>query len=113
MLDEQELRRWMEAALRTLDSARGDLERGDYNWACFKAQQAAELAVKGLLWGIGRPGYGHSVARLLARAGEELEAEIPEGLLDCAKLLDKFHIPTRGARDLPTTTIQGERPRRQ
>ncbi|MGB9740257.1 MAG: HEPN domain-containing protein [Candidatus Bathyarchaeia archaeon] len=47
MLDEY--RRWISSSKEALDSARGDLERGDSNWACFKAQQAAEFVVKALL----------------------------------------------------------------
>jgi len=31
MLDKEEYVRWMESAKRTLKSAKGDLERGDYN----------------------------------------------------------------------------------
>lgn len=95
LLDEPEYRRWLEAAARTLESGRGDLDRGDYNWACFKAQQAAELAVKGLLHGLGRPAYGHSVARLLERLQGELGVELAGELLECGKLLDKLYIPTR------------------
>jgi len=52
-------------ARRTLESARRDVEGGDYNWACFKAHQAAEFAVKGLLYGVGKPARGHSVFKLL------------------------------------------------
>jgi HEPN domain-containing protein len=95
LLDEAEYGRWLETALKTLDSARGDSERGDYNWACFKAQQAAELAIKGLFYSIGRPVLGHSVAKLLEKARYELGAGLPKALLDCGKLLDKLYIPTR------------------
>jgi HEPN domain-containing protein len=66
MLDESEYSRWIKSSKRTLDSPGGDLERGDYNWVCFKAQQAAELAVEALLHGLGMPAYGHSVSKLLA-----------------------------------------------
>jgi hypothetical protein len=41
-LDEVEFERWLRSALRTLESAKRDLEFGDYNWACFKAHQVAE-----------------------------------------------------------------------
>ncbi len=92
MLDEYEYLRWLSSAKRSLESARGDLDRGDYSWACFKAQQAAELAVKGLLHGIGSPAYGHSVSKLLLHIEAE---EIPDGVMQCAKALDKYYVPTR------------------
>ena len=65
MLDESEYVRWLSSARRTLDSAVGDLGRGDYNWACFKAQQAAEVGVKALLRGLGLPSYGRSISKLV------------------------------------------------
>ena len=95
MLDASEFDRWIEASRRTFESALGDVERGDYNWACFKFQQAAELAVKGLLRGIGRPSPGHSVSRLLEAAARDTGSTLEEGVIECAKLLDKFYIPTR------------------
>lgn len=91
LLDEPEYRRRLEAATNTLESGRGDMERGDHNWACFKAQQAAEPAVKSLLHGLGRPTYGHSVARLL-----DIDSTCRPGTR------------TPGARDRPTTTTLGE-----
>jgi len=63
-LDEGEFERWMRSAEATLSSARRDAEGGDYGWACFKAHQAAEKALKALLWGSGNPTYGHSLKRL-------------------------------------------------
>jgi len=47
LLGEDEFKRRFDTALGTVRSAEGDLERGDYNWACFKAHQSAEFAVKG------------------------------------------------------------------
>ena len=64
MLGYEEYSRWMTTSKETLDSARGNLSRGDYNWSCFKAQQAVEFAVKALLYGLGEPPYGHSVVYL-------------------------------------------------
>ena len=92
MLDEDEFKRWFNMALATVRSAEGDLERGDYNWACFKAHQSAEFAVKGLLRGLGLSAYGHSVSALLAAAPTELKAL---NLLQQAKTLDKYYVPTR------------------
>lgn len=94
MLDHVEYERWMAAARATLNSAHGDLERGDYNWACFKAQQAGELAVKALLHGIGAPRAGHSITLLLERL-RETGLEPPGNIVECAQLLDKMYIPTR------------------
>lgn len=92
MLDEPEFLRWMKTARRTLRSAEGDLERGDYNWACFKAQQSAEFAVKALLRGLGLEAYGHSVSALLSRTPPELK---PSKVMQAAKTLDKCYVPTR------------------
>lgn len=54
-MDIEEYERWIKSAEKTLQSAKEDLERGDYNWACFKAQQAAEKALKAFLYGLGKP----------------------------------------------------------
>jgi len=94
VLDEREYGRWFETARRTLESARGDASRGDHNWACFKAQQAAEAAVKALLHGLGLPAYGHSVSRLLREAAER-GVEVGEEVMRSAKALDKYYVPTR------------------
>lgn len=66
-------------------------------WAkvCFMAQQAAELAVKAALSNLGKERFGHDIHNLL----EELSKEIPEvsSLIDEAKILDQYYIPTRYA----------------
>lgn len=92
MIDEEEYRRWIEMSRRTLHSAEGDLGRGDYNWACFKAHQAAEYTVKALLHGLGLAPKGHSISLLLDSIPRELN---PDEILDPAKTLDKHYIPTR------------------
>lgn len=89
MVDGKEYERWISTAKRTLESAVSDLNSGFYNWACFKAQQAAEFAVKALLYGLGRPKAGHSVSLLLS------EVNAPQDLVDKAKYLDKLYVPTR------------------
>ncbi len=94
LLDESEFQRWLRTALKNLDSARGDLERGDFNWACFKAHQAAEMALKALLHGLGLPAYGHSLSKLLQRI-EEADLKASEENMKLAKSLDKLYVPTR------------------
>ncbi|NTW21878.1 MAG: HEPN domain-containing protein, partial [Nostocales cyanobacterium W4_Combined_metabat2_030] len=39
---------WLRQAKRDLDHARLALSGGNYEWACFAAQQSAEKAVKAL-----------------------------------------------------------------
>ncbi|MFP3193321.1 MAG: HEPN domain-containing protein [Thermoproteus sp.] len=92
-MDCVEFSRWLAMARRTLESAARDVEGGDHNWACFKAHQAAEFAVRGLLYGAGRPARGRSVSKLLEAAKDLVE--VPGGLVELGKLLDKFYIPTR------------------
>jgi HEPN domain-containing protein len=92
-VDYVEFSRWLMMARRTLESARRDAESCDFNWACFKAHQAAEFAAEGLLYGAGRPARGHSVYKLLEAANELLP--VPKEFLELGKLLDKFYIPTR------------------
>jgi HEPN domain-containing protein len=89
VLDEEEYQRWMDSAKQTLDSAKVDLDSGFYNWACFKSQQSAELAVKAYLYGIGQPKAGHSIAYLLSLI------EAPQEIIEKGKYLDKLYIPTR------------------
>jgi len=93
MLDEAEYSRWIRSSKGAVDSAKGDLERGDYNWACFKAQQAAEFAVGALLHGLGQPAYGHSVSTLLKRTPRDLQ--VNEEIFEEAKTLDKYYVPAR------------------
>jgi len=95
MLDAAEYSRWIESARRTLKSARGDLERGDFNWACFKAHQTAEKALKALLWGVGAPAQGYSLSKLLDKVVEALAIEPPRDVYEACIRLDKFYAATR------------------
>lgn len=88
-LDESEYNRWQSHAKSTLRSAQIDKSSGFYNWACFKAQQVAEYMAKALLRGMGIESYGHSVSQLLKNA------EFNEKVLNLAKKIDKYYIPTR------------------
>ncbi|ASJ13569.1 DNA-binding protein [Thermococcus thioreducens] len=89
-----EYERWMRQAERTLKSALRDLDGGDYEWASFKAQQAAELAVKALLRGLGLAPIGHSITRLLRELRNE-GFEVPRELFYAAMELDRNYIAPR------------------
>ncbi len=93
-LDEAEFRRWLESAKRTLESARRDVSARDYSWACFKAHQAGEKALKALLWGLGRPRTGHMLPKLLEHL-REAGVEPPRDIVEASLLLNKYYIPTR------------------
>jgi len=83
----------MRQALRDLAHAERSLEMGDYEWACFAAQQAAEKAVKALYESRNMEVWGHSVSRMLESLPGGLK---PNGdLIDKAKELDRHYIPTR------------------
>jgi HEPN domain-containing protein len=87
LLDEEEYLRWVEMARRTLRSAERDLDGGDY-----KVHQAAEYAVIGLLHGMGFGPQCHSISALFAKLPKEFDVV---EMLDAAKLLDKYYVPTR------------------
>ena len=84
---------WMKQGLRDLAHGRHSLEAGDYEWACFAAQQGAEKAVKAVIEKAGGVAWGHSVTALLEALPESLRSG--EQLLDAAKALDKHYIPAR------------------
>ncbi len=84
---------WLRQAEADLRHARNSLDAGDFEWACFAAQQAAEKAVKAVIQGLGGEGWGHSVTVLLGALVDR--TEIPRGILDAGKRLDKHYIPTR------------------
>ncbi len=88
-LDEDEYNRWLSNARLTLRSAVNDKSSEFYSWACFKAQQAAEYAIKAFLRGIGNDSFGHSISLLLEKANFD------NTIINKGKLLDKYYIPTR------------------
>jgi HEPN domain-containing protein len=90
-------RDWLAQAERDLEQARDSQAAGRHEWACFAAQQSAEKAVKALHQALGQEAWGHVVARLL----RELPVEVPEHLIEKAKVLDNFYIATRYANGHP------------
>jgi HEPN domain-containing protein len=86
-----EWNRYLRQAAHTLQSADGDRPQGAFDWACFKAHQAAGLAVKGYVRATAHYATGHSIVRLLGEVG----ITAPAALVDCARSLDKVYIPSR------------------
>lgn len=92
--DEPEFDRWRAEADRALVGARVQADAGLHNWACFAAEQAAQLATKALLHGLGRGPWGHDLVRL----GELAEAAgvgFPPDVLDAMRRLGRHYIPAR------------------
>lgn len=82
---------WIEQAEKDLELAELARNAGRHEWACFAAQQSAEKAVKGLHLHLGQEAWGHTVAKLLA----ELPIEVPKELIERARFLDAYYVPTR------------------
>lgn len=90
----REAERWMKQAIADLAGARVSFEGGNYEWACFQAQQSAEKALKSLLYARGyRRIVTHSVYELL-RENNELDASFEE-LRKASRVLDSAYIMTR------------------
>ena len=85
---------WFRQAEADLEHARHALRDGDYEWACFAAQQAAEKAAKAAHAALGQEAWGHVITELL-QALQPHEPGIDDALLDRARALDKLYIPTR------------------
>jgi HEPN domain-containing protein len=84
---------WFRQANRDLQQAKASQLEKRHEWACFAAHQAAEKAVKALHLSYGQEAWGHLVARLLIELPNSLE--VPDLLVDQARVLDNFYIPTR------------------
>ena len=86
-------RDWLRQAQRDLEVAHTTCQAGQFDWACFAAQQAAEKALKALYQRHHAEGWGHVLDHLV----QELLANEPElaRFHEAAKVLDKFYIPTR------------------
>ena len=85
-------RDWFAQAERDQEQAKASQAEGRHEWACFAAQQAAEMAVKALHLSLGQEAWGHVIARLL------VELPFPtEDLVDKGKVLDNFYVATRYA----------------
>ena len=86
-------RDWWSQAVRNLKFAEESINGEWHEWACFTAHQAADMAVKALYLHLGRQPEGSTVSRLLKELPGILS--IDEDLVESAKVLDTFYIPTQ------------------
>jgi HEPN domain-containing protein len=95
VLDRDEFTRWRSEADRALQSARVQASAGLHNWACFAAEQAAQLAVKALLHGLGKAPWGHDLVRLGERVRELAREGWPPEIDVHVRRLSRHYIPAR------------------
>lgn len=87
-------RTWWEQAEADLEAACDSAEAGHHEWSCFQAQQAAEKALKALLYLEGRTAVVTHSLRRLARECVASDPSLAE-LEEPARLLDPYYIQTR------------------
>lgn len=93
LIDRSEFGRWRAQAERTVETAQLAADGGSHGWACFLCEQAAQLAVKGLLHSVGEEAWGHDLPQLVDRASRSLAANW--GIGDAADELSRHYIPAR------------------
>jgi HEPN domain-containing protein len=103
----EDARRWLKEAEATLLQAEEAVRDKFYNLACFLAEQAAQKALKAVLylWGA-RQITIHSITELtqaLVAKDSKFERFVPFG-----KQLDKYYILTRYPDAVPRPTIPSE-----
>ncbi|GIV15201.1 MAG: hypothetical protein KatS3mg022_0636 [Armatimonadota bacterium] len=99
----------MEQAKSDLEHARKSINVGDYDWACFAAQQAAGKAMKALHMRRGAIVWGHSVLDLLEALEGEYDME-PDGWTG---ITSPRAIPTRIRQDHRIDIIRNPKRSRQ
>jgi HEPN domain-containing protein len=102
VLDGAEFASWRSSAERTLDAGAQLATTGSSEWACFLAEQAAQLGVEGVLHGLGEPGWGHDLTVLVANlhralaGAEPTRVDVgPAGADDGAARPSRHDIPAR------------------
>jgi len=90
-----EVLRWVGEAEKDIETAELLYKNARYNAACFYAHQAAEKAVKALLYNVNEAPWGHSIRILLERYIEKASSSQAISLLEYARELDRHYIPSR------------------
>lgn len=96
--------RWLEEAERDIETAEILYKNARYNAACFYSHQAAEKAVKAILYSVNEAPWGHSIRTLLERYIERSKSSPVEHVMECARELDRHYIPSRYPNAHPTGT---------
>lgn len=98
-----EARRWFQQAYYDLKATRWNIEGGFYDTACFLAQQAAEKALKSILYFTGsrrKALMTHSTVEMVRESGKKINSLIE--LINEARELDLHYIPSRYPNGIPS-----------
>lgn len=95
LLDGAEYARWQAASEDAARAAAVQAQAGGHNWACFLAEQAAQLALKGLLHGIGAGAWGHDLVVLGGSIAKHLGDPLPAEVDAALRRLSRHYIPAR------------------
>lgn len=98
-----EAHRWFQQALYDLKAVKWNLQGGFHDTACFLAQQAAEKALKSLLYYLGARRTAlltHSLVTIIQEAAQKVG--LLRDLLGSARDLDLHYIPSRYPNGLPS-----------
>lgn len=95
VLDDDGFQRWTVAAADALAGARLLADAGLHQWACFLAEQSAQLAVKGLLHGMGAGAWGHDLVELGRAWTEATGDEMAATTASALRRLSRHYIPAR------------------
>lgn len=85
---------WFRQAEADLRHARHAHESNDFEWSCFAAHQASEKALKAVFLKLGLDAWGHTLTVLIGNLPSEVQKP-SQTLIDYARILDKYYIPTR------------------
>ena len=98
-----EARRWFQQAYYDLKATRWNIEGGFYDTACFLAQQAAEKALKSILYFTGsrrKALMTHSTVEMVRESGKKINTLVE--LINEARELDLHYIPSRYPNGIPS-----------
>jgi HEPN domain-containing protein len=94
-VDCDEYHRRMDQAEYTFSLIDADIQAGGYSWAAFKAQQAAEFAMKALLRSLGIASFGHNLVKFFQELKGLCEPSDGNRLGYCSSLLDGLYSSSR------------------
>ncbi len=84
---------WLKQAQRDLEHALNSRASAQHEWACFASHQAAEKALRALHLSRQQEAWGHVLTQLIAELPET--ARPGTELIEKARVLDSFYVPTR------------------